>query len=532
MKKFIFSNFSILLACMYCNAQLWTTDNVVVTVQSGATVTVQGDIQNQNLGRFDNNGLIELSGNWIHNSANNCFATSAGTVSLTGANQTIGGTNTTAFNNLQLNGTGTKTLLVNTIVGGAYVAPAGVLSLGARNLDLNTRTLTVNNAATGAITRTTGFIISETPPASGYGNILWNIGTSTGSYVFPFGNAVSASYIPLTINITTAGVGASGSIMAATYPTTTNITPNNRPLPPPVPSTIQLWSGLENAQSLNDRWWPMTSSNYTTLPVSSMTFTYRDSEWDGSGGSTNTITEANLGAQRHNGVAGWVQAPAGTCNTSANTVTITGVNAYNVAWVLVEKDQPLPIELLAFEAVLNTAKKTDITWTVASEDDVLYYDVERSRDNYDFSFLEKVIAKGNAKSITDYATIDAAPYLGFTYYRLKIYKTDGSVKYSNVRVVNLVANAIMAINLFPNPASDNTTLQITVLKEDMITKDFRIEFVDMLGKIVAAQVVPYEQLLKEKSLVLNLQALAPAPYMVRITDGASTLHSVKLLVQR
>ncbi|MBK8846169.1 MAG: T9SS type A sorting domain-containing protein [Bacteroidetes bacterium] len=532
MKKYLFKVITILIASLQCNAQLWTTDNVIVTVQPGVTVTVQGDIQNQNLGRFDNNGTIELSGNWIHNSANNCFGTTTGTVSLNGVNQTIGGTNTTAFNNLQLNGTGTKTLLINTIVGGAYVTPVGVLSLGTRNLDLNTRTLTVANAGTGAITRTTGFIISETPPASGYGNIQWNIGTGTGSYVFPFGNATTSNYLPLTINITTAGVGATGNIMAATYPTTTNVTPNNRPLPPPVPSTIQLWSGLENSQSLNDRWWPMTSANYGTLPLSTMTFTYRDSEWDGSGGSTNTITEANLGAQRHNGVAGWVQAPAGTCNTSANTVSITGVNAYNVAWVLVEKDQPLPIELLAFDAILNSEKKTDITWTVASEDDVLYYDVERSRDNYTFSFLEKVNAKGNAKSTTNYATIDFSPYLGLTYYRLKIHKTDGSIKYSNVRVVNLTTNAIMAINLYPNPASDNTTLHITVLKEEMITNDFRIEFVDMLGKVVAAQAVQREHLIKDKTLVLNLQSLAPAAYMIRITDGASTLHSVKLLVQR
>ena len=129
LKKAFASTIVVCSLFLNVNAQLWTTDNVTVTVQATATITVQGDIQNQNGGQFFNSGTIDLSGNWIHNSANNCFSTSAGTVIFNGANQTIGGTNPTTFNNLTLIGTGTKTLNVNTTVGGAYVGPAGILVL-------------------------------------------------------------------------------------------------------------------------------------------------------------------------------------------------------------------------------------------------------------------------------------------------------------------------------------------------------------------------------------------------------------------
>src|SRR5205085_8352356 len=140
----------------------WTTDNVNVSLTAGAQVTVQGDIQNQNGATITNNGTIDLSGNWIHNAANNCFATSAGLVIMNGANQNIGGTSSTTFNNLNLIGTGIKTLQQDITAGGAYIGPAGVLSLNDRNLDLNSRTLTFSNAAPSAVTRTTGFVVSET----------------------------------------------------------------------------------------------------------------------------------------------------------------------------------------------------------------------------------------------------------------------------------------------------------------------------------------------------------------------------------
>lgn len=526
--------FTLLLLCIgTCSyAQLWVTDNVTVTVQAGATVTVQGDIQNQNNALIFNGGTIDLSGNWVHNAANNCFTTSAGTVIFNGSNQTIGGTSTTAFNNLTLAGTGTKTLNINTIAGGAYAAPAGVLSLGSRNLDLNSKTITITNPATSAITRTTGFILSETPSTPGYGNILWNIGTGTGSYVFPFGNATTASYLPFTMNITSAGVGSTGSVRVATYPTTTSSAPNNRPLPPPVPSTIAFNGGAENSMNLADRWWPVTVSNYTTNPVSSLTFTYRESEWDLTGGSTNNIVEANLGAQRHNGVSGWVMAPAGVDNPTANTVTINAVNNYNVAWVLVEKNAPLPLELLNFTAALNGDRQTDINWDVTNEDNVLFYQVEKSVDGTTFSFLEKINATGSlSNALTNYRTKDTAPYRGKTFYRLKIFKTNGEISFSPIRVVNLVDGKTFSMSIYPNPAIHQVQVQLSLLDNYFPLSNLNLELIDPTGRIVSQRLIEKEEL-QQKNITINLDNVLQGYYILKINDGISTFESVKIIVQQ
>jgi hypothetical protein len=86
-------------------AYLVLANGAYVHVDGGAS----GGFTNQGNGRITvtNTGTIRLEGNWVNNASNIAFTSNNGTVELTGANQTIGGSNTTAFNNLTLLGTGT-----------------------------------------------------------------------------------------------------------------------------------------------------------------------------------------------------------------------------------------------------------------------------------------------------------------------------------------------------------------------------------------------------------------------------------------
>src|SRR5690349_7452974 len=139
---------------VFCFGQLMTNNGVAITINA-AQITMNGDLQNNAGTTIDNSGTINLTGNWINNAGNNCFGTSAGTVILSGANQNIGGGNSTVFNNLSTQGSGTKTLLVNTTVGGGNASPAGSLSLNTAVLDLNGKTLLISNPAGGGISSVT-----------------------------------------------------------------------------------------------------------------------------------------------------------------------------------------------------------------------------------------------------------------------------------------------------------------------------------------------------------------------------------------
>lgn len=320
-----------------------------ISVQAGGLITVQGEVVNTNAGAntgfISNSGLITFTGNWTNHSASGALAPVTGTVDMLGANQTIMGSQPSFFNNLNLLGTGIKTLNVNTYVGGT----TGILSLGGRPLDLNSNTLIVTNPVVGAITRSTGYIISETAPVPGYGTIEWQVGnTGAGNYLFPFGS-LAANYIPLTLGITTAGIqpaASIGALRASTYPTNTTPAINNRPLPTGV-NDLNNNCATEHATKMLDRFWVITTNNYNTAPVTNKEFTYIENEWDPTAGSTNTITESDLQAWHYN--AGWGHL-ASNNNSTTNNQTISTNPDYG-AFTLGEYKQ-LNLQLIDVDSVV------------------------------------------------------------------------------------------------------------------------------------------------------------------------------------
>jgi gliding motility-associated-like protein len=305
-----------------------------IKINSNAIVKVNGTLQNDVFGTtngyIENNGTLYVNGDWINNCNNGALAANTGTVILDGNAQNVAGNQTTNFNNLTLSGSATKTLLINTNVGGVN----GFLNLSNIALNLNRKTITITNAANNAISRTSGFIISESQPSSGYGTVKWNIGSNTGNYVFPFGTS-AVNYFPLIIDKTTPGsTFGTASISASTYPTATNFTPNNRELPTGVFS-FDNTCGKEHANKALDRFWVLASDNYSTQPESNITFSYLDPEWNTSSGSNNNINEQQLKAWNYSG--SW-QPKGGSVSVASNNLTVTQVNQY-VPWVLAEDNQ-------------------------------------------------------------------------------------------------------------------------------------------------------------------------------------------------
>ena len=311
----------------------FTNKGIDITVTPNCTTFVDGHIVNNAAGFIHNSGTIFLTGDWSNDEPSGCLDPATGTVTLYGGNQVIQGNQTTTFNNLDCAGGGTKTININTIAGGNN----GVLSLNGNPFDLNTNTLIVTNPSSSAITRTSGYIISETPPSSGYGTIQWNLAGATGNYEYPFGTTAGA-YIPFLLDISSAGNGAGGSMSVSTYPTITSNVPNNRELPSGVTDLINQQTGNEAAPKCADRFWMIDANNYSSNPTAGITFTYQESEWDLTNGSTNTITEDSLKGWRWDGTQ-WENPAKGIDNPSANTVTVNNVNVFS-PWTLFGNDEP------------------------------------------------------------------------------------------------------------------------------------------------------------------------------------------------
>jgi len=240
-------------------------DGATVIIEPGARINIQGNLINQtntNDGLLNNSGRIAVSGDWINNAGNAALVADQGLVVLDGNQaQTIGGSNLTGFNNLELSGDGQKSLAIETRLG-----VVGVLDLGQSELLLSSNTLNLDNPSPAAIVSSGGGIVSES--TAGDSVVAWSVGTATGTFSVPF-ETVSGVSIPMQSSITTAGTGP-GRIEFATYPTPIG----NTPLPAPAPNLDILDAVSADSDVTVNRFWLAGNNGFTTIPAQQLTITY------------------------------------------------------------------------------------------------------------------------------------------------------------------------------------------------------------------------------------------------------------------
>jgi hypothetical protein len=409
---------------------------------NGVIVSNEGSFIIGAAGTISNDGDMYVKGDLTNNGT---YTTATGKVTFWGSDAAlINGTNSSTIHTAVINNTGGVTLGINTTV-------SNNLDLVAGRLDLNSRTLTISNAATSGISYTAGYILSEDTDNSS--KVQWNISNTTGSHIIPFGTA-SGTLIPLTLNLTAGNIG---NVTTSTFPVATN----NLPLPstPTVVTNVNDWRGNDNSANVVDRFWQIDRSGADgTL---SITFTYTDAEVPANG-------ESILLAQRYNNSSNRWDAPVGsqTANTATNTVTAPGITTYG-PYTLALHTGTLPVELVSFTAKLNSSKEVDLYWVTASEKDNDFFTIERSQDGKTFSDLAYIKTQGNLTTLQKYHHTDKNPLPGTSYYRLRQTDIDGTNEAFNIVSVNIdeSKNDKLNVRVWPNPYSVGFTAEFNSEKE-------------------------------------------------------------------
>ncbi len=462
-------------------------------------------------------------GNWINNASNAVFTDNGGIVSLIGNSQNLGGTNSTSFNTLLLEGTGTATLGSDILVGGGYASPAGLLNLNNQPLDLSGHTLTVSNpiagtSSTGAIQFNSGYIISEQDAAVNNSIIAWQMGGAgnIGDHIFPFGVA-GGTQIPVIFTITSTG---NTTISASTR---RNI--DNDCSPDVAGSCNKPWTaGVTNmngfadtdisVSSVIDRWWEIDPSSAVNA---NLTLTYQ--------GVENTTDEPNGAFTAEEWESGkWIYSfGSGTGVTSGTgSVFAYEINTFGTM-VLVTQDDELPISLVSFESSC-LAQGTALSWSTATEENSAYFTIERSFDGVNFTTIAKVKAAGNSNSTLDYSYIDTTSYSTTAYYRLSETDMNNNQKYFQIITADC-HNTVspFAMSIYPNPNQGNyLNVHLTGLQNNAA---IQIRVIDMLGR----QVMPSSNVAADENGSLATQldlnnTLAKGMYLIVIqTDGGSQM---------
>jgi hypothetical protein len=177
--------------------------------------------------------------------------------------------------------------------------------------------------------------------------------------------------------------------------------------------------------------------------------------------------------------------------------------------------------ILAVNIINITAYKQSsgvkVDWTSLYELDVDHYEVERSANGNNFITLGSVAALDNGLSINNYSFTDLLPLSGGNYYRIKAVSKDGSVKYTDIVLVNIGAGK-PGFAIYPNPVTNHlATVQIS----NLVAGKYMLQIFDVAGQQLINQSMdhPGGSSVQQLNLPVNMSS---GYYIVRFTNGKTT----------
>ena len=341
--------------------------------------------------------------------------------------------------------------------------------------------LVIDNPNANAITNPAqGNIVSEDE----FNYVKWNIGTQTGSYNVPFTTANNFK-VPVEVNITAGGSGGSyPGILFSTYGGLGAAWNSFDNRPSPVVNTLDIaTASFNNSPYVIDRYWLMDVEGYASKPSATLSIGYADEEHEA---PDNSITEANLGAQRYNSDADlWGDyLPQGTANILTNIVSgipAPAANFYKV-WTLVSNEMPLPVELIELEANCENGS-TKISWSTASEHNNDYFLIERSATGEHWTALTTVPGNGNSSVKINYNAIDPYPLSSTTYYRIHQFDYNGDSRVYGPVASNCDGMDLEIVNVLNNYNSQQLLLDVS----SSFNSDFDLYVMDAAGRVLIAR---------------------------------------------
>ena len=243
----------------------------------------------------------------------------------------------------------------------------------------------------------------------------------------------------------------------------------------------------------------------------------------GGGGVVYANGALNAASSAHGG-------PAGTTITTALVVTNYGSASgsggiYNTSATITPPIvcSILPMQFLSVDGRVDGTEVV-IGWTVANEENVKNYIVERSYDATDFSAAGTVDYKPGNAGGNSYSFQDASALKGSTiYYRVEAQNNDGSYNFSNI--VHVQTDAAPALSISPDPASASAT----ILWSSAGNSNVLINLVDATGHLALSRQYQVHSGTNELQL-MKLGNLADGLYFVLGYDGVDS-RTGKLLIR-
>jgi hypothetical protein len=241
-------------------------------------------------------------------------------------------------------------------------------------------------------------------------------------------------------------------------------------------------------------------------------FTYFDAELNGDDENILDMLQSPDGTT-------WNDVGFTTRDATNNYVEKTGIDSFST-WTLTPPFTILATTMGPLNAyVVNNS--IDVNWQVYSEIGVKSYSIQRSTDGIHFITIGKL----DATNADNYTYPDNQPASGNNYYRLLITDKDGSIKYSNVDLVNLNSTAT-TVNFYPNPVVDRT---VTLQLSNIAKGTYQLVVFDEAGQSVYTSTIDYAGGSTAQTIYLP-QNISSGVYKVQLKN-AGTIYNQSLLIK-
>jgi photosystem II stability/assembly factor-like uncharacterized protein len=187
----------------------------------------------------------------------------------------------------------------------------------------------------------------------------------------------------------------------------------------------------------------------------------------------------------------------------------------------------IPVELSSFTSSVNKNAVT-LNWTTATETNNYGFEIEKSKDNENFTTLSFIPGFGTTTETKSYSYTSNESLSGIYYYRLKQIDYDGTSEYSNsIEVEVIIPGSYSLSQNFPNPFNPSTTIYFSLPVEAAVS----IKLYNVMGEETAtilSQAYPAGNF----SLNLDASRFTSGVYFYRLeasgNDGSSFIDTKKL----
>ena len=182
--------------------------------------------------------------------------------------------------------------------------------------------------------------------------------------------------------------------------------------------------------------------------------------------------------------------------------------------VLYNPNGALPVQLIAFTCSIN-GSSVHLRWSTATETNLGYFEIERSRNNSSFLKVGRINSSGSSTSLKQYFFSDDNLAEGKYQYRLKMIDDDGTSKYSPLQAIELsVPKEYYLEQNYPNPFNPITTISYTLPVESRV----ELLIYNINGEKVA-ELVNETQEAGSYTVSFNAMRLASGVYLCQLRAG-------------